>query len=137
MVRDGLIRRIDLAHQLAPWGTFALTVLLWMIELGPILFKMMVIKGPYDYLSDDLKRVILARAGIEERVVPGSATAGAEGRAEHVTLHHRALHELGVRKRSLEREEELGRLAVDERAKQLEASIRESPAEYVVTKEKP
>jgi hypothetical protein len=137
MVRDGLIRRIDLAHQLAPWGTFALTVLLWMIELGPILFKMMVIKGPYDYLSDDLKRVILARAGIEERVVPGSAAGGAEGRAEHVTLHHRALHELGVRKRSLEREEELGRLAVDERAKQLEASIRESPAEYVVTKEKP
>jgi hypothetical protein len=137
MVRDGLIRRIDLADEVSWKGGLALMLLLFMIELGPILFKMMMIKGPYDYLSDDVKKVIIARAGIEEKALPGTNAGNAEGKVELTSMHHHPRHLLEVRKRSLQREEDLGRLAIDERARELEASIRESPAEYVVTKEKP
>lgn len=44
---DGMIERIKIAHDISPVASWLLTVLLITLEVAPIFFKMMLIKGPY------------------------------------------------------------------------------------------
>jgi hypothetical protein len=63
---DGLLERIKLSHEIAGWQiTLFITLLFVAIELTPIFFKLMLIKSPYDFLSDNQKELIKAQAGIE------------------------------------------------------------------------
>lgn len=62
---DGLLERIKLAHKIAGWKiTLFITLLFLVIELTPIFFKLMLIKSPYDYLLENEKELVKARAGI-------------------------------------------------------------------------
>ena len=62
----GLLKRIQLAHQVAGWGiSLFITLLFIVIELTPIFFKMMLIKGPYDYMDENIRELAKAEAGIE------------------------------------------------------------------------
>lgn len=61
---DGLMKRIEIADQKYPTASLALTLLLWVIEISPIFFKMMVIRGPYDYLRDNQNEIVKAKYGI-------------------------------------------------------------------------
>lgn len=63
---DGLLERIKLAHITAGWViSMFITLLFMVIELTPIFFKLMLIKGPYDYLEENIKELIKAENGIE------------------------------------------------------------------------
>ncbi|WP_422350017.1 DUF4407 domain-containing protein [Flagellimonas sp.] len=63
---DGLLERIKLAHEIAgDLITFFITLLFVVIELTPIFFKMMLIKSPYDFMSDNIKELIRAEEGIQ------------------------------------------------------------------------
>lgn len=63
---DGLLERIKLAHKTAGWViSMFITLLFMVIELTPIFFKLMLIKGPYDYLEENVKELIKAENGIE------------------------------------------------------------------------
>jgi hypothetical protein len=62
---DGLMKRIQISHDIGPGISLAITLLLMCIELGPIFFKMMVNKGAYDYLEEQEKLLVRARAGVE------------------------------------------------------------------------
>lgn len=61
---DGLAERIMLAEEHYPVVSWFLTFLFLAIELTPIFFKLMLIKSPYDYLSDNYKELELAESGI-------------------------------------------------------------------------
>lgn len=53
---SGLLKRVQISHETGgavPWVIFAVFVCL---ELGPILFKMMMSKGVYDYLVENYNR---------------------------------------------------------------------------------
>lgn len=63
---DGLLERLKLAHKIAGfWISLFITLLFIVIELTPIFFKMMLIKGPYDYMDENVKALALAESGIE------------------------------------------------------------------------
>jgi hypothetical protein len=58
--------RMKLGHAIAGTTVSAFITLLFVfIELTPILFKLMVIKGPYDYMEENVKEYIKAARGIE------------------------------------------------------------------------
>lgn len=61
---DGLAIRIGLAEEHYPTVSWFLTFLFLAIELTPIFFKLMLIRSPYDYMSDNYKQLELARNGI-------------------------------------------------------------------------
>ena len=65
---DGISTRIKLAHEISPTVSLALTLLLVIIEITPIFIKMMLIRGPYDYLTDNQNQIILAKYAIENRL---------------------------------------------------------------------
>jgi hypothetical protein len=61
---NGLIKQIEVAHQINPQAVWFLMILLAFIEIAPILFKMMTTIGPYDYLVEDEKLKTLVSRGI-------------------------------------------------------------------------
>jgi hypothetical protein len=65
---DGIATRIKAAHEISPTVSLALTLLLVVIEITPIFIKMMLIRGPYDYLTDNQNKIILAKYAIEARL---------------------------------------------------------------------
>lgn len=62
---DGLLQRILLAEQLAGLGIiWLIRAIFIVVEVGPIFFKLMLIKSPYDYIEGNLHDEIRARAGL-------------------------------------------------------------------------
>ena len=61
---DGLAERIMIAEENYPAVSWFLTFLFLAIELTPIFFKLMLIRSPYDYISDNYKQLELAKNGI-------------------------------------------------------------------------
>lgn len=74
---DGLMRRIELAHEVSPVASYLLMALLIVIEVAPIFFKLMLIAGPYEYFTENEKRLAIARRAID---VGGSLIPGADGK---------------------------------------------------------
>lgn len=63
--QDGLMKRIQIAEEIAPVASWMLTCLLIVLEIAPIFFKMMLTIGPYDYFCENVKRIAIASRGIE------------------------------------------------------------------------
>lgn len=61
---DGLAERITIAEEEYPAVSLFLMLLFLAIELTPIFFKLMLIKSPYDYMSENYKSLELAENGI-------------------------------------------------------------------------
>ncbi len=63
----GLVKRISVAHEIG--GNIPLIIMLFFIilEVIPVLTKMMLVKSPYDYLEENLHEIIKARQAIEIR----------------------------------------------------------------------
>lgn len=62
---DGLLKRIQVSHDIGGTVPWWIMLLLLAIETGPIFFKMMLVRGAYDYLDENLKRLAAARTGVE------------------------------------------------------------------------
>jgi len=84
---DGLMKRIQISHEIGGWVPIFILLLLLAIETGPIFFKMMIAKGAYDYLRVNEMRMVAARDGIEIDAQIYLAETGEELR---VDVYHRA-----------------------------------------------
>ncbi|MET0387298.1 MAG: DUF4407 domain-containing protein [Polyangiales bacterium] len=62
---DGLLKRIHISHEIGGFVPWAILLLLLAVETGPIFFKMMLVKGCYDYMLENQKRLAAAKLGIE------------------------------------------------------------------------
>ena len=61
---NGLIKRIEIAHDISPKATLFLTLMLIFIEISPWFFKMMLTLSTIDYLTENQKRLARVRRGI-------------------------------------------------------------------------
>lgn len=61
---DGLLERISIAHDIGFGLGIALTLIFLSIEMGPIFFKMMMNKGPYDYMVENYNYRMYVQNGI-------------------------------------------------------------------------
>lgn len=70
---SGLLKRIQISHEVGgvvPWIIF---LVILCIEMGPIFFKMMMTKGPYDYMVENHNHLMNVRNGVvrEEHIFEG------------------------------------------------------------------
>jgi hypothetical protein len=103
---DGLMKRIQISHEIGgPVPVFILLLLL-AIETGPIFFKMMLRRGAYDYLQESALRVAAARAGVEI-----DAQIYAQGTREEVRVdvYHHADAEMSEVRKQLARDQAAAR----------------------------
>jgi hypothetical protein len=125
---DGLMKRIQISHEIGGLIPIAIMLLLLCIEAGPIFFKLMIIKGAYDYLDENQKRLVRARAGVEPdaRVV-----SDGKGKSIHVDVHHGVNAVLDEEKRRLETERALSAQVHEEYKKRIVAEIQKDPTKFV------
>lgn len=125
---DGLMKRIQVSHDIGGMIPIAIMLLLLCIEAGPIFFKLMVIKGAYDYLDENQKRIVRARAGIEPdaRVI-----SDGKGKSIHIDLHHGVNAVLEEEKRRLDTERAMAAAVHEAWQKKTAAAIEQNPDAFV------
>jgi len=94
---DGLMKRIQISHEIGGYVPIFILLLLLAIETGPIFFKMMLRKGAYDYLVENEMRTVAARAGIEIDAQIYLAESGEEIR---VDVYHQAENAFNASRRA-------------------------------------
>jgi len=99
------------------------------IEVGPIFFKMMLVKGAYDYLEEDRKKLIAARAGIQ----PDAArlVVGSDNKTRHIDVHHGSEAVLAEERRRLETESALSAKVHEEYRRRTEIDIVKNLDDYL------
>ncbi len=125
---DGLMKRIQISHEIGGWIPIAIMLLLLCIEAGPIFFKLMIIKGAYDYLDENQKRLVRAHAGIEPEA---RVVSDGQGHSVHIDLHHAADAVLAEEKRRLATEKALADDVHEEYRKKKAAEIKEDPSRFM------
>jgi len=131
---DGLAKRIEVADEIAPWIGRALLMLFVLIEVAPILFKLMLTKGPYDYLEQDLKLLTAARLGIE---IDGKLVVSPEGDGTELRedLHHAAVARFVTERRRIEVERDLADHALTAFEEQVRRDIEQDVEPFVAVEE--
>ena len=126
---DGLLERIKLAHKIAGfWISLFITLLFMVIELTPIFFKMMLIKGPYDYMDDNIKDLARAEAGIE---VIYNYYEDKKGMEAHKVVNHAAELKQKERLLIIKAQEELNEQIIDKWKKKKSDDIDNNPDDFI------
>ncbi|TWI78005.1 uncharacterized protein DUF4407 [Lacibacter cauensis] len=108
---DGLLERIKLAHEIAGWViSLFITLLFLALELTPIFFKLMLIKGPYDYMEENIKELIKAERGIE--VQYNFYQGEKEGHERDKVVQHEALRLLKEKIQILQSQSDISEQAI-------------------------
>lgn len=118
---DGLLERIKLAHDVA--GTtisLFITLLFMAIELTPIFFKMMLIQGPYDYMSDNVKELMKAEMAIQ---VKHDYYKDKKGIERNLVIYHQAETLIDEKAKWAETQREVNRKAIDKWKEKQETEI--------------
>ncbi len=126
---DGLLIRIHLAHETA--GTVIslfITLLFMAIELTPIFFKLMLVKTPYDYLSDNIKELVKAENGIEVRY---DYYKDKQGQERHLIIHHQVERMIRETHDATFAQKVLIRHAVKKYIQEMKDKIDKNPAEFI------
>jgi hypothetical protein len=128
--KDGLIERIYIAEEIAPTASKMLTALLIILEIAPILFKMMLSLSPYDYLTENAKRKVIARRAIDIKTMLSQDTGEKIMDVKNATYHEAdliAAHDIG----KVMIEDELTKKAQELFLAQVKADIERDPSKYI------
>lgn len=125
---DGLLARIQLVNEIAPWISLFITLLFMAIELTPIFFKLMLIKTPYDFLEDNVKELIKAEAGVS---VIYNYYPGKDGEERDLVQFLDPEKTISRQRDILETERKLAIYALDAYEAQMKRKIDQNPEEYV------
>lgn len=125
----GLLKRIQLAHEVAGWGiSIFITLLFIVIELTPIFFKMMLIKGPYDYMEENIKELAKAETGIE---VVYNFYTDKQGMEQHKIVNHAAELKRKEKIALLKAQEELNEEIISAWKAKKKLQIKENPNQFI------
>ncbi|MEW5854943.1 MAG: DUF4407 domain-containing protein [Myxococcota bacterium] len=125
---DGLLKRIQISHDIGGSVPWWITLLLLAIETGPIFFKMMLIRGAYDYIDENIKRIAAARTGVEAMGYIFTAQGNLELRDDRF---HQAEAALAREVDRLRVQTELTQEVHARFREQAKADIKEHPEKYV------
>ena len=126
---NGLLARIQIAHDLAGWGiTLFITLLFMAIELTPIFFKMMLIKSPYDFMSDNIKSLLKAEQGIE---IKYDFYKDKEGVQRDLVINHQADRLMKEKIKLLQTQTELSEVVMENWKTKETKNIKDNPESYI------
>jgi hypothetical protein len=129
---DGLLIRLKLAHEIAGWViSLFITLLFVVIELTPIFFKMMLIKGPYDYMDENVKELARAESGIE---ILYNYYEDVEGMEAHKVVNHGAELKRKERILIIQAQEELNEKIISNWKENKKIDIDQNPDKYISEK---
>lgn len=117
---DGLMKRIQISHEIGGMIPWAILLLLLAVETGPIFFKMMLVPGTYDYMLENSKLVSTARVGIE---LDAQVLVSETGEEIRINTFHDVNAALAEERRRLESEAKLSEAVHKRFQSEIEAEI--------------
>ncbi len=125
---DGLLKRIQISHEIGGWVPYAIMLLLLCIEAGPIFFKLMLTKGAYDYLEENQKKLACASMGIEPNA---HIVSDDKGNPSFVDEYHSVKHALYETKLKVETEQMLANQVHNSYRQKVSEDISANPEKYI------
>lgn len=113
---DGIAARLEAAHNskdISEAYLWFIRLLLLVIELTPIMFKMQLTKGAYDYMEENKKYLVMASQGVQ---------IDYKFHKDNESYDHVTFHQVDVKKHALTREAELQKGSIDKEAEKLSNS---------------
>ncbi|MDP4698724.1 MAG: DUF4407 domain-containing protein, partial [Saprospiraceae bacterium] len=114
----------------AGWPIWLIRILFMLIEIAPVLLKLMLVKSPYDFMSENVSQILETKQGIS---------------IEHLTDEHSKLHKLkknlnprriiNIIEHQNNAEESNAKHLIDEFAAQEKIEISEDPKAFDLSKE--
>jgi hypothetical protein len=126
---DGLLKRIQISHEIGgiiPWVILAVFLC---IEMGPIFFKMMMTKGPYDYMVENFNHKLQTESGVfkEDKLYEG------RNGLIHMETYRYADAEIAKHEveEKLKSQKEVNALAVNKAKEKLIKDINDNPDKFI------
>ncbi len=132
---DGIGKRIELAHHLFPVSATMLMLMLMLmaVEVSPVIIKMQLIRGPYDYLTENQKELAIAKYAIEE-MTSVSVSASGEAVGEVMAKFHQAETVLAYQRKKLEVEQSLSEAIQEEFKKSTLNEVSSDPGKFIISR---
>ena len=125
----GLLAKLDISHRIGFWIGIFITAILLCIEMGPIFFKMMMTKGPYDYMVENYNYTLQAENGLfkEDKMYEG------RNGMIHMESFRYIDAELAIHNQEckLQKQKEVDKSLIDLSAERKLKDIKENPDKYV------
>ena len=110
----------------AGWPIWLVRFLLMMLEIAPVLLKLMLIKGPYDYMSENINQILEAKQGISiEHIV------NEKKKITKFKTNFNPIRIVKIVQRQNERETENAIEAIDSFAEKEKKEIKENPEKFI------
>ena len=125
---DGLLERIHISHEIGGWVPWIIFFVLLSIEAGPIFFKMMMVRGAYDYLVENNKKKIQAQHGvlITEKLIDTVNGAKEGEKVSYLEVDH----ELFIKQKQLEEQSKNAEKVVKKHSEKIAKDIDENPSNF-------
>jgi hypothetical protein len=126
---DGLLKRIEISHEIGGYVPWIILLVMLSIEMGPIFFKMMLTKGVYDYLVENNDRLFMASHGIIQKEEILETSQGAVHKVYHQFLEEEL--ELAQKRLKLEKQSELERKLLNDWQVKKHKEIEDNPTDFI------
>lgn len=126
---DGLLKRIQISHEIGGWIPWIILGVFLCIEMGPIFFKMMLNKGPYDYMVENFNKKKQVEAGVISESFLYEGVGGVMQMEKYRYLDYEELK--SDREEKLKTQKDLNKQVIEEWNKATSKDIKENPSKYI------
>lgn len=108
------------------WPIWLVRLLFMIIEIAPVLLKLMLIKSPYDYMTENVNQILEAKQGISLRHLPDEYS-----QIHKLKENFNPERIVSIVEHQNKREEENAREAIDRFAEQEKQAIQKDPSAFI------
>lgn len=125
---DGLLKRIQISHEIGGWIPWIIFGVFLCIEMGPIFFKMMLNKGPYDYMVENYNKLRQVEAGVISESKLYEGVGGLLHMEKYTYLDYEGAK--AEREEKMIRQKNLNKKIIEEWEAQKLKEIKENPSRF-------
>lgn len=116
----------EVIYGAAFWPIWLVRLLFMIVEIAPVLLKLMLIKGPYDYMSENVNQILETKQGISVHHLPDEYS-----KIHKLKENQNPKRIIAVVEYQNRKEEENAKAAIDAYADKEKEAIRENPERFI------
>lgn len=126
---DGLLKRIQISHEIGGWIPWIIFGVFLCIEMGPIFFKMMLNKGPYDYMVENYNKLCQVEAGVVSESLLYESINGVMHMEKYTYLDYETAK--AEREEKMAKQKDLNKQIIEEWNKATSKEIKDNPSKFI------
>ena len=108
------------------WPIWLVRLLFMIIEIAPVILKLMLIKGPSDYMSENVNQILMAKQGIDIAHIVDE-----KEQIHKVVMHHNPRRINEIIEHQNQKESENAKAAIDAFAEKERERINKNPDDFI------